>query len=338
MTKRTANKKTSSSPGEAAAAGPIAAGAAGLLLAAWLLYGTASNKPFLWGVFAEELIAALCALFAVRLVCVIRLPKWIPLVCIILLPAAITLYGARFLPGDAAAFERALCLAAASAFALLTARRLDAKPDGVLAAALLAAFCAPVLLEARTRLIDELMRAAIGAGIFLSVLSVRNKSAGLLYLAAAAFAGAGAAGFGAVFAGAGAGIGALLLAPKRNRGGWVFAAILMGALPLAALFAAHVFLPEGSPLFAANVQPGGAFAALIQTHLLRALALGLMAMSVRFLLGREDTAVPAALALAGCAVARLLPFAAAPDVWMDALPLCALAGIGVAKVARGNGR
>ena len=338
MAKRTANKKSTSLAGETAAAGAIAAGAAGLLLAAWLLYGTASRDPFRWGVFAEELIAALCALFAIRLVCVIRLPKWVSVACIILVPAAVALYGARFLPGDIALFERALCLAAASAFALLTARELDAKPDGVLAAALLAAFCAPVLITVNTRLLDELMRAAIGAGLLLSVVSVRKKSAGLLYLAAAVFTAAGAAGYTAAFAGAGAGIGALLLAPKRNRGGWVFAAILMGVLPLAALFAAHAVLPEGSPLLAANTQPAGAFAALIRPHLLRALALGLAAMSARFFFSREDAAVPVVLALAGCAVARLLPLSAAPDIWMDALPLAALAGVGVAKVARGNAR
>lgn len=338
MEKRTATRKSSAARGAQIPSAAVAAGVAGLLLAAWLVYGTVSVDPFRWDVFAEELIVALCALFALRLLCVIRLPKWIPLACIVLLPAAIALRGALSLPEDVAAFERALCLAAASAFALFTARQMDAKPDGVLAAAILAAFCAPVLLALPTRLIDELMRALVMAGVFFAVFAARRKTVLYAYFAAALFALAGTEGYSAAFAGAGAGIGAALLAPKRNRGSWIFTAALMAALPLAARFFAAEYLPEHSPLFAFNTLASGAFASLIQTHLLRALALGLMAMSVRFFFSREDAAVPVVLALAGCAVSRLIPFAAAPDVWMDALPLCALAGVGVAKAARGGAR
>ncbi len=338
MGRKTATRKFSAARGTQIPAAAMTAGVAGLLLAAWLIYGTVSVDPFRWGVFAEELIVSLCALFALRLLCVIRLPKWIPLACIVLLPAAISLWGARFLPEDPAAFGRALCLAAATAFALLAALQLDAKPDGVLAAAILAAFCAPVLLAAQTLFIEELMRALVMAGVFFTVLAARRKTVVYSYLAAALFGLAGTAGFSAAFAGAGAGIGAALLAPKRNRGSWIFAAVLMAALPLVGRILAAGRLPASSPLFAGSALQIGAFASLIQTHLLRALALGLAAMSVRFFFSREDAAVPAVLALAGCAAARLIPFAAAPDVWMDALPLCALAGVGVAKAARGKAR
>ncbi len=314
-----------------------AAGVAGLLLAAWLVYGTASVDPFLWGRFAEELIVALCVLFTLRLICVIRLPKWVAFASIILLPAGIVLYGLTADAGDGLLLGRALCLAAACALALLTARHMDTKPDGVLLAALLCAACIPVLLAANTRLIDELARALIMAGVFLSVLAVRKKTVSFAYLAAAAFALAGSAGLFAAFAGLGAGLGALLLAPKRNRGGWVLAAVLMTALPAAVLLAANMFMPQQTALLAANPQTAGAFAELIRTHLLRALALGLLLMAARFFYRREDAAVPAVLALAACACARLLPFFTAPDVWMDALLLAVPAGVGVAKIARGAG-
>ncbi|NLI54402.1 MAG: hypothetical protein GX417_08750 [Clostridiales bacterium] len=320
------------------AAASIAAGVAGLLLAAWLVYGTASIDPFRWGLFVEELVVALCALAALRLLCVVRLPNWTALVCISLLPAGIALYGLLADAGDGALLGRALCLAAAGVFALLTARQMDTRPDGVLLAALLFAACVPVLISAGTRPIDELMRALIMAGMFMSVLAARQKSVSLAYLASVAFALAGAGGLYAAFAGAGAGIGALLLAPKRTRGNWTLAAVLMAALPVAGWFAAGALLSKSAPLFLQNALSAGAFALLVRTHLLRALALGLLLMATRFFFSREDAAAPVILALAGCACARLLPFVSAPDVWMDALPLCALAGVGVAKTARGKGR
>ena len=49
---------------------------------------------------------------------------------------------------------------------------------------------------------------------------------------------------------------------------------------------------------------------------------------------RRLAATLTALALAGCAAARLLPFVQAPEVWTDAMLLCVLAGVGVAKTAR----
>ena len=108
----------------------------------------------------------------------------------------------------------------------------------------------------------------------------------------------------------------------------------MAALPVAAWFAARALLPEGSPLLAGNTAVAGAFAGIIRVHELRALAIGLLLLSIRFFSRREDASVPVVLALAGCAAARLLPFVSAPDVWMDAFLLCSLCGVGVAKTAR----
>ncbi|MPN07615.1 hypothetical protein SDC9_154886 [bioreactor metagenome] len=108
----------------------------------------------------------------------------------------------------------------------------------------------------------------------------------------------------------------------------------MASLPVAVRFVAGALLPQGSPLFLAGEAPAAEFALVIQTHLLRALAVGLLAMAARYFLSREDAAIPLVLALAGCAVSRLLPFSLAPEIWMDAFPLSILAGVGVAKAAR----
>ncbi len=334
MERKTANRKTPSRSGAKANAASVAAGTAGILVAAWLVYGTVTINPFRWGLFAEELIIALCALLALRFLCVLRLPKWLPLVCIVLVPAAIAFVGSLSLPENPAAFERTLCLSAAACFALLSAQQMDNKPDGVLLTALLIGVCMPILFTANTRMIDELSRALVMAGLFMAVLAVRQKTVLLAFLASAAFALAGAAGLYAAFAGLGAGIGALLLSPKRTRGSWTFAAVLMAALPVAAWFAARALLPEGNPLLAGNTAVAGAFAEIIRVHQLRALAVGLLLLSIRFFSRREDAALPVVFALAGCAAARLLPFIAAPDVWMDALLLSALCGVGVAKTAR----
>ncbi len=338
MEKKSAIKKTAARGGKKANAASVAAGVAGALLGAWLVYGTVTVDPFRWGLFAEELIIALCALLALRLLCVIRLPKWVSPACIILVPAGLALLGALSLPEDTASFERMLCLACAACFALLGAQQMDNKPDGVLLAALLVCAAAPILRGANTRMIDELSRALVTAGVFMATLAVRQKSAWIALLASAGFAVAGAAGLYAAFAGAGAGLGVLLLSPKRKRGAWSLAAALMALLPVAAWFAARALLPAGNPLLVQNALVMSEFAQIIRVHLLRALAVGLLLLAARYFYRREDAAVPAVLALAGCAIARLLPFAGAPDVWMDALPLCALCGVGVAKTARGTGR
>ena len=98
-------------------------------------------------------------------------------------------------------------------------------------AALLCAACLPVLLSANTRLLDELMRALLMAGVFMAVLAVRQKTVALAYLSSVAFALAARPRLLlAAFAGLGAGIGALLLAPKRKRGGWAFAMVADGVI------------------------------------------------------------------------------------------------------------
>ena len=334
MERKSANRKNPSRSGAKANGASVSAGILGIFIAAWLVYGTVTIDPFRWGLFAEELIIALCALLALRFLCALRLPKWLPLACIVLVPAAIALTGALSLPENPAAFARALCLAATACFTLLSARQMDNKPDGVLLTALLIGVSLPILFAANTRMIDELSRALVMAGVFMVVLAVRQKTALPAFLASAAFALAGAAGLYAAFAGLGAGLGALLLSPKRKRSSWTVAAVLMAALPVAAWFAARALLPEGSPLLAGNTAVAGAFAGIIRVHELRALAIGLLLLSIRFFSRREDASVPVVLALAGCAAARLLPFVSAPDVWMDAFLLCSLCGVGVAKTAR----
>ena len=334
MERKTANRKLPSRSGAKANAASVAAGILGILIAAWLVYGTVTIDPFRWGLFAEELIVALCALLALRFLCVLRLPKWLSLACIVLVPVAIALTGALSLPEHPAVFERALCLGVTACFALLSAQQMDNKPDGVLLAALLIGVSLPILFAANTRMIDELSRALVMAGVFMTVLAVRQKTVLLAFLASAAFALAGAAGLYAAFAGLGAGLGALLLSAKRSRGSWTFAAVLMAALPVAAWFASHALMPEGNVLLTQNARQIGEFAQIVRVHLMRALAVGLFLLAIRFFSRRENAAIPVILALAGCAAARLLPFVAVPDVWMDALPLCALAGVGVAKTAR----
>lgn len=334
MEKKSSTKKTYTRSGAKPNVASVTAGILGILIASWLVYGTVTIDPFRWGLFAEELIIACCALLALRLLCVLPLPKWLSLVCIVLVPAAIAFYGSLSLPEAPAAFERALCLAAAACFALLTAYQMDNQSDGVLLTALLIAVSMPILLGAQTRLLDELARALIMAGVYMTVLAVRQKTVLVAYLAALAFALAGTAGLFAAFAGLGAGVGALLLSPKRKRGGWTLAAVLMAALPVAVWFGARLFLTEGNPLFAGNAAVLGEFAVIIRVHLLRALAVGVLLLAIRFFIKREDAAIPVLLALAGCAAARLLPFLSAPEVWADAMLLCALAGTGVAKIAR----
>lgn len=334
MERKSTAKRTSSRSGAKANVASFAAGFAGIIIAVWLVYGTVTIDPFRWGLFVEELIVAICALLVLRLLCVIQLPKWVSLLCIVAVPAGIALYASLSLPENPADFERTICLAFAACFALLTAQQMDNKPDGVLLTALLLCVSFPILLGAQTSLLTELMRALVMAGVFMAVLAVRQKSVTLAYVASSAFALAGAAGLYPAFAGAGAGIGALLLSPKRKRGGWTFAAVLMAALPVAVWFLSRALLPEGAALGALNTRTMGEFAQTIRVHQMRAFAVGLLLLAVRFFSRREDAAVPVILALAGCAAARLLPFLATPDVWLDAMPLCVLAGVGVAKTAR----
>lgn len=336
MAKKNAAKTTAARGASVSAS--IAAGVVAILLAAWLVYGTVTIDPFRWGRFAEEIIVAVCVLFALRLLCVIRLPNWLSIVCAALLPAAVAVFGFFASANNSAALGRLLCLSAASAFALFSARELDAKPDGTLLSALLIAACLPTLFGFNTTFLTELMRALAMAGIMMAALAVRQKSSMYLYFAALAFALGGAAHLYAAFAGAGAGVGAALFAPKKQRGAWVLPAVLMAALPAGVwlITRSALMLPESLTMAGSIATP--AFLFIVEPHLLRALDLGLLLLGIRWFFRREDAAVPVLFAIAGGMLMRCLPALNAPDVWMHALPLAVLAGTGAAKTARGKGR
>ncbi len=312
----------------------VVAGMVGILLAAWLIYGTVTIDPFIWGRFAEELIIAVCALFALRLICVIPLPKWVSIACLILLPAGIALYGVLIAEGDATVLGRLMSLAAGSAFALLCARELDTKPDSTLLAALLITACLPSLIGSQTTVLTEIMRALTMAGIFMALLAVRQKSPLYLYLAALGFALGGAANLYASFAGAGAGIGAVLLAPKRTRSSWILPVVLMAALPAVAWMITQLIFPVPDSLYLEGTITTPAFAQIMETHVLRALDLGLLLLAIRWLFHREDAALPVLFAVAGGMLMCLVPALNCPNVWMQVLPLSVLAGVGTAKTAR----
>jgi hypothetical protein len=227
-------------------------GALGILLALWLLYGTVTIHPFLWGTFAEELIAALCVCVALRLLCIANLPKRLIAVCLILLPAGIILYGAYAAVSLNAYFYRYLCLAGTAAFVLLVARLLDGRPDGVVLTALLLLAALPVLSTADTQFTHELMRLFLTAGVFFSVVSIREKTVWMAFCSAVLLGVAGIAGLYAAFVAAGTAAGLLLASPKRQRGvSWLVAALAVG-LSLAGFALAKQYLPSSSVLFLAN--------------------------------------------------------------------------------------
>ena len=148
----------------------------------------------------------------------------------------------------------------------------------------------------------------------------------------------GATGFYAVFFGAGAAAGLLLGAPKRERGIWVLAAVLIAGLPLAVRLLAADRLPQSAALFAQNVLTPGVLALAIKTHMIRIYGMGLLLLAIRFFVGREDALAVPVLALVGAALFRLLSRSPAADAWMDAPMLACLAGVGIAKFARPKGR
>lgn len=313
-------------------------GALCLLLALWLIYNTVTLEPFSWGVFAEEIILSLCAVFALRLLGLAKPSDWVPVASIILLCAAIVVYGAAVTAKSGADFTRFLCLAGTAACMLLTARQQDAKPDGTLFCALLFAAALPVLVSQPTTLLEEFMRLLLTAGVLAAVFAVKEKLAWLAFLAAGLIGVSGAAGFYAVFFGAGAAAGLLLSAPKRERGLWVLAAVLMAGLPLAVRLLAADRLPQSASLFIQNTLTPGVLGLAIKTHLIRIYAVGLLLLSVRFFVSREDALAVPVLALVGAALFRLLSRSPAADAWMDAPMLACLAGVGIAKFARPKGR
>ncbi|MEA5049363.1 MAG: hypothetical protein VB034_12250 [Eubacteriales bacterium] len=320
------------------ATGSFAAGVVGILLAVWFVSGTITIDPFRWGRFVEELILAFCALFALRLLCVIRLPGWISIASIVLVSAGYFLYAQFALPVGTVKIERSVCLAVSAAIALCIARELDSKPDGTLLAALLAVACLPILAGKGTDFMTEWTRASLLSGIFLSVLAVRRKSSSYLYFAALGFLLGGVTGPYAAFVGAGAGIGTIFFAPKKQRNNWILATVLSAVLPLVSWFTVNRLLPLPALFYQQSAGSVPEYAQILELHLLRTLDLGLLLLSVRFFFHREDAAVPVLFSVAGGMMIRFLPFLHTPDVWMHALSLCALAGVGTAKTARGGTR
>ncbi|HWQ06808.1 MAG TPA: hypothetical protein VN453_06260 [Feifaniaceae bacterium] len=336
-TKKTTSRAATQKAGSTGAYG-VSLGVLGVLLALWLIYNTITLTPFSWGIFAEEIILSLCAVFALRLLGMANPADWVPVACLILLPAGIIIYGATAAARSGADFSRFLCLAGTAASMLLTARQLDAKPDGTLFCALLFAAALPVLVSAETMFIEELMRLLLTAGVLAAVFAVKEKLAWLAFLAAGLFGVSGAAGFYAAFFGAGAAVGLMLSAPKKDRSAWVFAAVLMAGLPLAARLFAGERLPQSAALFAENTLTPGVLAAAVNTHFIRIFAVGLLLLAIRFFAGREDAAAVPLLALVGAALFRLLSRASGADAWMDAPTLVCLAGVGIAKFVRPKGR
>jgi hypothetical protein len=332
LAKKSSTKKTASKTSPASIS--VAAGITGIVLAAWLIYGTVTIDPFRWGRFVEELIVAVCALSALRLLCILRLPSWVSLACVAILPAGIAAFAFFSASGNPLALGRLISLAAACAFALLTARELDAKPDGTLLATLLIAVCLPSLIGSGTSFLVELLRALTMAGIYLAVLAVRQKSTEFLYLAAVGFGLGGVASLFSAFAGAGAALGAALLAPKRKQSAWVFPAVLCAALPVAAWLLVRFLLPLPEWFSVSGAPAAFEFAAVVQPHLMRALDLGLLLLAIHLLAHREDGAIPALFAVAASMLTGFVPSLSAPDVWMQALPLAVLAGVGTAKTGR----
>ena len=336
-----ARKKRTTSPARksaSASSAMLAVGVLGVLLALWIVYGAVTVSPFVWGTFGEELIAALCAVFALRLLCVAKLPGWLSATCIILLPTGVVIYGAYQTASAGVDFYRYLCIAGCAAASLFCARMLDDRPDGTLLTALFFTAALPAMFGAQTTLIMELSRLLLAAGLFAALAALRERAAWFLPMAAVLFGLAGTAGYHAAFFGAGAGIGALLAAPKKERGVWTLGAVLCAALPVAARLLAAEWIPAESALFVENTAGVGAVGAFILPHALRALAIGLLLYAARFFAAHENAGAAGVLALFGAAAFRLLFRQSAPDVWLDAPVLACLAGAGVAKIARPRGR
>ncbi|MPN38065.1 hypothetical protein SDC9_185588 [bioreactor metagenome] len=114
----------------------------------------------------------------------------------------------------------------------------------------------------------------------------------------------------------------------------MFPAVLCAALPVAIWLVMRFLFPLPEALSASGLPAASEFAAVVQPHLLRALDLGLLLISIHLLAHREDGAVPALFAVAASMLMGFVPALHAPDVWMQALPLAVLAGVGTAKTGR----
>lgn len=311
-----------------------AVGVLGVLLGLWLVYGTLSVQPIHWGTLAEELIVALCVVFALRLLCMAKLSNGLVVACLILLPAGIVVYGAYAAASLGANFYRYLCLAGTGLLSLLAARLLDSRPDGVLVAFLLMLASLPGLFSADVFLIEELMRLFLTAGVFFTMVSIREKSPWMALCAAPLFGFAGSAGLYAAFVALGTAVGTLLSAPKKQRGIWVLSAVLAVGLALGVLALAKQYLPQDSVLLLKSAEGAGELAAFLNGPLMRALAVGVILMAARYFVSNQDAATPALLALIGGALVRLIFPGRAPDLAMDTPILAALAGAGIAMTGR----
>ncbi len=313
-------------------------GVLGVFLGLWLIYETLTVQPFRWGTIVEELIIVLCVVFALRLLCIARLPRGLIVASLILLPAGIIVYGAYASAAEGANFYRFFCLAGVGALSLLMARLLDNQPDGVLICALLLLVSLPGLFAADTLFIEELMRLFLTAGVFFAMVSIREKSPWMALCAAPLFGLAGTAGLYAAFIAAGAAAGMLLAAPKKQRGIWVLSAALSVGLALGALLLVKQLSVLSPLLVTQNTMQASAWAELFDHHLIRVLATGVLLFAVRFFSANEDASMPLVLALLGGAIIRLIFSSGAPDVSMDVPLLAALAGAGIAKTARSSRR
>ena len=310
-------------------------GILGVLLGLWLIYKTLTLQPFRWGTIVEELIIALCVVFALRLLCIAKLPRGLVVASLILLPAGIIVYGAYASAAEGANFYRFLCLAGVGALSLLMVRLLDNQPDGVLIGAILLLVSLPGLFTADTLFIEELMRLFLTAGVFFAMVSIREKSPWMALCAVPLFGLAGTAGLYAAFIAAGTAAGMLLAAPKKQRGIWVLSAALSVVLALGALLLVKQLSLLPSSLTMQNAMQASTSTELFEYHLVRVLAMGVLLFALRFFSANEDTAIPLVLALLGGAMIRLIFSGGAPDVSMDMPLLAALGGAGIAKTARG---
>jgi hypothetical protein len=182
------------------------------------------------------------------------------------------------------------------------------------------------------------MRLFITAGVFFTMVSIREKSPWMALCAALLFGFAGTAGLYAAFIAAGAAAGLLLLAPKKQRGIWVLSSVLSVGLALSALLLVKQVSVMPASLTTQNIMQAGALAPLFETHLIRVLAVGALLFSLRFFTANESAAIPLVLSLLGGAVFRLIFAGGAPSVFMDVPLLATLAGAGIAKTGRGGRR
>ncbi len=311
--------------------------ALGSALSLWLFYGTLTLSPFRWGVLAEELIVAVCAVCALRLLCVARPSKAAFVAAAVVLPAGIALFGAYAAVTKDAPVAGFLCAAAAALSAVLCARTLSGKPDGAVLCALLLLAAMPGILTESVSLREALMCALLTAGVTAAVSAVRMRSVPAAFAAAALLGLAGAMRTYAAVCAVGAAAGMAFAGARKRRGAWMFAAALTAALPFALYLLAAEYGALETALAASCGLPAAAWTETLRPHVLRTLALGLLPFSLRRLKDVDRAALPALLALLGGAAMRLAFGADAPGLWADVPALTCLSGVGIASIGTRNG-